>query len=72
MSGNYFESEVSADAAEIIATLMILKTLSGKDSQMGEKYARACQLLIERKDALKDYISVIKHPEVHLIFRAID
>lgn len=39
---------------------------------MGEKYARTCQLLIERQGALKDYISIIKHPEAHLIFRAID
>ena len=39
---------------------------------MGVKYAETCRLLIERQDALKDYISIIKHPEAHLIFRAID
>ncbi|MCK7310544.1 antirestriction protein [Enterobacter quasiroggenkampii] len=70
--GNYFEGEVSADAAGIIATLMILNSLSWKASAMGEKYARTCQLLVERQDALKDYISIIKHPEALLIFRAID
>ena len=70
--GNYFDSEVSADAAGIIATLMILNALSWKTSEMGAKYARTCQLLIERQDALKDYISIINHPEAHLIFRAID
>lgn len=70
--GNYFEAGVSADAAGIIATLMILNVLSWKTSEMGEKYARTCQLLIERQDALKDYISIIKHPEAHLIYRAID
>lgn len=69
---NYFEAEVSADATGIIATLMILNALSWKASEMGPKYARTCQLLIERQDALKDYISIIKHPEAHLIFRAID
>ncbi|MEG5888189.1 antirestriction protein [Enterobacter ludwigii] len=72
VQGNYFEGEVSADAAGIIVTLMILNALSWKASAMGEKYARTCQLLVERQDALKDYISIIKHPEAHLIFRAID
>lgn len=70
--GNYFEGNVSADAAGIIATLMILNALSWKASGMGGKYSRTCQLLIERQDALKDYISIINHPEAHLIFRAID
>lgn len=70
--GNYFAEEVTADAAGIIATLMILNALSWKASEMGEKYARTCQFLVERQDALKDYISIIKHPEAHLIFRAID
>lgn len=70
--GNYFEGEVSADAAGIIATLMILNVLSWKTSEMGDKYARICQLLVERQDALKDYIRIIKHPEANLIFRAID
>lgn len=70
--GNYFEGEVSADAAGIITTLMILNVLSWKASEMGSRYSRTCQLLVERQDALKDYISIIKHPEAHLIFRAID
>ncbi|HHA2302472.1 TPA: antirestriction protein [Enterobacter asburiae] len=70
--GDYFEGEATADAAGIIATLVILNALSWKASEMGEKYARTCQLLVERQDALKDYISIIKHPEAHLIFRAID
>lgn len=70
--GNYFESEVSADAAGIIATLMVLNALSWKASEMGQKYTETCRLLVERQDALKDYVSIIKHPEAHLIFRAID
>lgn len=70
--GNYFSEEVTADAAGIIATLMIMNALSWKASEMGEKYTRTSQLLVERQDALKDYISIIKHPEAHLIFRAID
>nr|WP_230354332.1 antirestriction protein [Lelliottia sp. WAP21] len=72
LPGNYFEADVSADAAGIIATLMILNVLSWKTSEMGKQYTRTCQLLVERQDALKDYISIIKHPEAHLIYRAID
>jgi hypothetical protein len=39
---------------------------------MGREYALTCQGLVDRQDALKDYISIIKHPERELIFRAID
>jgi hypothetical protein len=32
----------------------------------------ASKHLVSRQDALKDYISIIHHPERHLIWRAID
>lgn len=70
--GNYFEAEVSADAAGLITTLFVLNQLSWKVSEMGSRYALTCQTLTDRQDALKDYISIIQHPESHLIFRAID
>lgn len=70
--GNYFDAEVSADAAGLITTLFVLNQLSWKVSAMGNQYALTCQALTERQDALKDYISIIQHPESHLIFRAID
>ncbi|EDS6807017.1 antirestriction protein [Salmonella enterica subsp. enterica serovar Legon] len=70
--GNYFNAEVSADAAGIITTLFVLNQLAWMVSAMGEKYVQTCQALVDRQDALKDYISSIKHPEKHLIFRAID
>jgi len=70
--GNYFEAEVSADAAGIIATLMIMNWLSWQVADMGPEYAKVCKHLVARQDALKDYISIIKHPEAHLIYRAID
>ncbi|MFS3190467.1 antirestriction protein [Klebsiella pneumoniae] len=70
--GNYFEAEVSADAAGIIATLMIMNWLSWQVADMGPEYSKVCKHLVARQDALKDYISIIKHPEAHLIYRAID
>lgn len=70
--GNYFDAEVSADAAGIIATLFVLNQLCWKVSEMGSQYAQTCQGLIDRQDALKDYVSIIKHPESSLIFRAIN
>ncbi|MEJ5074378.1 antirestriction protein [Enterobacter ludwigii] len=70
--GNYFDEEVSADAAGIIATLFVLNQLCWKVSEMGPEYALTCQGLIDRQDALKDYVSIIKHPESRQIFRAID
>lgn len=70
--GNYFDAEVSADAAGIIATLFVLNHLSWKASELGKDYALTCQRLIERQDALKDYICIIQHPEKSLIFQAID
>lgn len=39
---------------------------------MGPEYARVCKHLVARQDALKDYVSLIQHPERELIFRAID
>jgi len=70
--GNYFDTEVSADAAGIIATLMIMNWLSWQVADMGEEYTTVCKHLIARQDALKDYVSLIQHPERELIFRAID
>ncbi|EMM8028468.1 antirestriction protein [Klebsiella pneumoniae] len=70
--GNYFEGEVSADAAGIIATLMIMNRLSWQVAEMGPEYDRVCRRLVSRQDALKDYISIIHHPERHLIWQAID
>jgi hypothetical protein len=72
IAGNYFSAEVSAQAAGIIATLMIMNELSWKWSEMGPEYTGLCEGLIARQDALKDYISIIKHPERHLIWQAID
>ncbi|HHO9701210.1 antirestriction protein [Citrobacter braakii] len=70
--GNYFDAEVSADAAGIIATLMSLNSLIWQVYEMGEKMAKVCQGLVDRQDALKDYISIIDHPERDMILRAID
>lgn len=72
IAGNYSSAEVSAQAAGIIATLMIMNGLSWKLSEMGPEYTGLCEGLIARQDALKDYISIIKHPERHLIWQAID
>ena len=69
---NYFEGEVSADAAGIIATLMIMNRLSWHVAEMGPQYDQICRRLVSRQDALKYYISIIQHPERHLIWRAID
>ncbi|WP_058914380.1 antirestriction protein [Entomohabitans teleogrylli] len=70
--GNYFDHEISADAAGIIATLMVLNWLSCEVAEKGESYAHICKKLTERQDALKDYVSIINHPEASLIYRAID
>lgn len=70
--GNYFDEDVSADAAGIIATLFVLNQLCWKTSEMGPQYALTCQGLVDRQDALKDYVSIIEHPERSKIFRAID
>lgn len=70
--GNYFEAEVSADAAGIISTLMIMNWLSWQVVDMGPEYATVLNHLIARQDALKDYVSIIQHPERELIWRAID
>ena len=70
--GNYFDEDVSADAAGIIATLFVLNQLCWKTSEMGPQYAQTCQGLVDRQDALKDYVSIIEHPERSKIFRAID
>lgn len=67
--GNYFDAEVSADAAGIVATLMILNRLSCQVSDMGPEYVRICRRLVSRQDALKDYLSIIQHIERHLIWR---
>jgi hypothetical protein len=46
--------------------------LSWQVADMGPEYARVCKHLVSRQDALKDYLSIIHHPERHLIWRAID
>lgn len=68
--GNFFEGEVSADAAGIIATLMALNALNWQAYEMDE--LKICQGLIDRQDSLKDYVSIINHPERNKILRAID
>lgn len=70
--GNYFDAEVSADAAGIIATLMSLNRLNWQVFEMGDRMTHVCQGLADRQDALKDYVSIINHPESDKIFRAID
>jgi hypothetical protein len=45
--------------------------LSWQVADMGPEYARSVNIWF-RQDALKDYISIIHHPERHLIWRAID
>ena len=51
---------------------MILNRLAWQTSEMGAQYESICHRLITRQDALKDYVSIIKHPEANLIWRAID
>ena len=70
--GNYFESEVSADAAGIIATLMVMNRLSCQVAEIGGEYISVCKHLVSRRDALNNYLSIIQHLEKHLILRAID
>lgn len=72
--GNYFESEVSTDAARVIATLMIMNWLSWQVADMRAEYTTNLNHLIACQDALKDYISLIQHqhPEQGLIWGAID
>lgn len=70
--GNYFDAEVSADAAGLIATLFVLNQLSWTVAEMGPAYVQTCQMLSDHQDALKDYISIVGHPERHLIYKAID
>lgn len=56
--GNYFEGEVSADAAGIIAALMIMNRLTLQMTDMGPEYAKICKHLVARQEALKDYVSL--------------
>lgn len=69
---NYFEGEVSADAAGIIATLMVMNRLSCQVAEIGGEYISVCKHLVSRRDALNNYLSIIQHPEKHLILRAND
>ena len=62
---NNFDSDVSADAAGIISTLMIMNWLSWQVADMGGGYTHVCKHLIARQDALKSYLSIIHHPESH-------
>ena len=59
--GNYYEGEVSADAAGIIATLFTLCALC---------HQFPCDRYIDLYQHLRDYVSC--HPESSEIFRAID
>lgn len=61
--GNYFETEVSADAAGIIATLMIMNWLSWQVADIGPVYARVCKYFFARQKALRDYVKIIQKPE---------
>ena len=69
--GNYFEGEVSADAAGIIATLMIMNRLSWHVAEMGPHMTRSAGVWFHGRMHWKDYISIIQHPERYLIWRAI-
>lgn len=51
---------------------MIMNWLSWQAADMGTEYAKVCKYLVARQDALKDYVSLIQHPERGLIWRAID
>lgn len=70
ISDNYFEGELSASAFGIVATLFVLNRLSWMAAEKG--HHTICCNLIDRQDALKDFVSLSKHPEAELIFRAID
>lgn len=61
--GNYFDEEVSAEAAGIIATLFVLNQLCWTVSEMGPEYALTCQGLADRQDALKDYVRPGTQPD---------
>ncbi|AEC18775.1 hypothetical protein PT7_0235 [Pusillimonas sp. T7-7] len=58
---NWFDSEVSPDAAGVIATLFALCSLANETCD---------DAIIERYHSLRDYISF--HPEGSLIYGAID
>lgn len=59
--GFYVEAEISADAAGFISALMIMNWLSCQVSDMRPEYSKVINHLITRKDALKDYDSIIQH-----------
>ncbi|QOI57930.1 antirestriction protein [Rouxiella badensis] len=68
IDGNGFEGEMSADAAGIVLTLLVLNRLSWDAYHHG--LALMNNHLVAQQDRLKDYAD--QHPESGLIFRAID
>lgn len=61
IADNYFDGELSADAAGIVATMYALSTLACMTEE---------DFLIEQLHALRDYVE--GHPEARLIYAAID
>ena len=65
--GNYFEDNISADAAGVIVTLIGLSHLGSSVHEHDEVLANE---LFENFHKLRDY--ALQHPESSAIFRAID
>lgn len=65
VAGNWFEGELSADAAGIVATLFALGQIAAEIQGTAEADA-----LIDRYHFLRDFAA--EHVEAGLIFRAID
>jgi hypothetical protein len=61
VDSNYFEAEMSADAAGVVASMFALCQLANLTQDDG---------IIERYHALRAY--AVQHAEAHLIMRAID
>ncbi|SUG44899.1 Antirestriction protein [Salmonella enterica subsp. arizonae] len=70
--GNYFESEVSADTAGIIATLMIMNWLSWQVADMGPEYAIVLQTSCRSPGCPEGLYQPYSTSREGLIFRAID
>jgi hypothetical protein len=66
--GNYFEGEVSADAAGIIASMFALNAMAGFAHQRGD--GDATDTLSDAYHALRHY--ACEHPEARAILAAID
>ena len=65
VGGNWFDADLSADAAGIVATLYSLCQLTSEmeGTDVGD-------VLIERYHSLRDFVR--HHPEADLIYAAID